>query len=361
MADTRQATGLTAEQWDDKFFTEYLQENAFKAVMGTNENSIIQMKEDFTKGKGDQMTIALVNRLTQDAITGTNMLEGNEEDMASRSFAFNVNKRRNAVRIAEMSEYRSAINLRDAARATLKDWAMEDVRDRIITELGSINGTAYASASETLKDTWITDNSDRVLFGDALGNTSAGDHSASLGNITSGMTLSPATLSLAKRMALATRSGDHAGKPKVRPIRIAGQNRRYFKVYVGPRAMRDLRSSTAIQQAQREVSLEKENNRLFQGGDLIWDGMVICEIDDITNIDTNIEPWYLCGAQAISYGVGKRYKSRTKTFDYGDKYGVAMECIDGIHKIRFGTGTGDTDDTVDHGVVTGYAYAAADA
>ena len=364
MADTRQATGLTAEQWDDKFYVEYLQENPFKAVMGTNENSIIQMKEDFTKGKGDQMTIALVNKLKNDAVTGTNMMEGNEEDMASRSFAFNINKRRNGVRIAEMSEYRSAINLRDAARSTLKDWAMEDVRDRVIDALGSINGVTYASATEAQKDAWITDNSDRVLFGNAVGNLSAGDHSASLGNVTSGMTLSPTILSLMKRMALKTRSD---GKPKVRPIRIAGENRRYFKVYVGSEAMRDLRSSTTIQQAQREVSLEKENNRLFQGGDLIWDGMIIHEIDDIQSLGTvgassaEVAPVYLCGAQSIAYGVGKRYKSRTKTFDYGDKYGVITECIDGIHKNRFGTGTDDTDDTVDHGVVTAYVGAAADA
>jgi hypothetical protein len=69
---------------------------------------------------------------------------------------------------------------------------------------------------------------------------------------------------------------------------------------------------------------------------------------------------YLCGAQAIAYGVAQRYRTRTKTFDYSDKYGVSIGCIDGIHKIIFGSGASDTDDTKDHGVVTGYAYAAAD-
>lgn len=367
MADTRPATGLEVERWDDDFFTEYLQENPFKAVMGTKENSIIQLHEDFTKGKGDNLTIALVNKLTKDPVTGSNIMEGNEEDMSSRSFTFTVDKRRNGVRIPEMEEYRSAINLRDAARAVLMDWAMEDVRDRIIAALRSINGVAYGTATEAQKDAWLTDNSDRVLFGDAVGNQSAGDHSASLANVTSAMTLDTDMLSLMKRMALATRSGTNAGKPKIRPIRVAGQNRRYFKVYVGPRAMRDLRANTTIQQAQREVQLTQENNRLFQGGDLVWDGMIIHEIDDITPItgvadsSGDVEPVHLCGAQSIAYGLARRYKSRTKTFDYGDKYGVIEECIDGIHKIRFGTGDGDTDDTVDHGIVTGYAWAAADA
>jgi N4-gp56 family major capsid protein len=367
MADTRAATGLTAEQWDNKFFEEYVQTSPFKSVMGTTENSIIQMHEVFNKGKGDALTIALVNRLTGSAVTGTNVLEGNEQDLASRSFRFNVDKRRTAVRIAEMEEYRSAIDLRDAAKSTLMTWSQEDVRDRIIAQLGSKNGVLYATATEAQKDAWLVDNADRVLFGAAVSNNSSNDHSASLANIdNTADKLTPEALSLMKRLATATRTGTHAGKPKITPIRIEGQNRRYFKVYAGPRTFRDLKTNATITQAQREVSLEMENNRLFQGGDLVWDGMIIHEVDDIAPITgvgaggIDVEPVYLCGAQAMVYGLARRYATKTKTFDYGDKYGVAIECIDGIFKTRFGTGAGDTDDTVDHGVVTGYFAAVAD-
>lgn len=364
MADTRAATGLTAEQWDNKFFEEYVQTSPFKSVMGTTENSIIQVHEVFNKGKGDALSIALVNRLTGSAVTGTNVLEGNEQDLASRSFRFNVDKRRTAVRIAEMEEYRSAIDLRDAAKSTLMTWAQEDVRDRIIAQLGSINGVLYGSATEAQKDAWLVDNADRVLFGALVSNSSSLDHSTSLANIdNTDDKLTPQALSLMKRLATATRTGTHAGKPKITPIRIEGQNRRYFKVYAGPRTFRDLKTNTTITQAQREVSLEMENNRLFQGGDLVWDGMIIHEVDDIRPISNgtiDCEPVYLCGAQAMVHGLARRYSTKTKTFDYGDKYGVAIECIDGIFKTRFGTGSGDTDDTVDHGVVTGYFAAVAD-
>ena len=143
MADTTPATGLVVQQWEDKFFTEYLHDGGFKSLMGTNENAVIQVKEDLTKKPGDSIIIALVNRLTNAAVTGTSTLEGNEEDMASRSMRIYVDKRRNAVRIAEMSEQKSAIPLRNAARATLLDWAMEDTRDLMITALGSLNGTAF--------------------------------------------------------------------------------------------------------------------------------------------------------------------------------------------------------------------------
>ncbi len=117
MADSRVATGLSVEQWDDKFFTEYLTENRFAGEMGTNEANVIQVKENLMKKPGDRITYALVNRLTQDAVTGRDVMEGNEEDMVSRSFEQIVNKRRNAVRFAEVDEQFSAISLREGCQA----------------------------------------------------------------------------------------------------------------------------------------------------------------------------------------------------------------------------------------------------
>ena len=182
MADTTVATGLTVEQWDEKFFKEYLTENRFEGEMGTSEMSIIQVKENLTKKKGDRINFALVNKLTNDAVTGSNTLEGNEEDMATRSFEVAVNKRRNGVRVAEIDEQFSAISLRDAGRSVLKDWAAKDTEGLIINALSSINGVRYATASEAQKDAWLVDNADRVLFGAVRSNNSANDHSASLAN-----------------------------------------------------------------------------------------------------------------------------------------------------------------------------------
>lgn len=367
MADTRPATGMNPTQWDDKYTREYFQENPFTPVMGTGPNSIIQIKEDFSKGKGDNMTVNLVGRMSDDdGVEGTDMLEGNEEEMDSRSFNFTINKRRKAIRIPEMSEYRSSINLRDAARDVLMDWSQENTKKRITTALGSINGVAYASASEAQKDAWLVDNADRVQFGKLRSNGSSLDHSVALATIDNTDDKATAALvSTLKRLALARRTT--AGKRKIRPIRVEGQNRRYFKLYCGPRAFRDLSNDATIVQAQREVQLQQENNRLFQGGDLLWNGVVIHEIDDIEPITgvgnggIDVEPMWLCGAQALVYGIGKRWKSRTKEFDYGDKYGVAMEEICGIHKTRYGSGNNDTDDLVDHGVVTAYVAAVGDA
>ena len=67
MADSRVSTGLTVEQWDDKFFVEYLTQNRYAGEMGTSENSIIQVKENLTKKPGDRINFALVNKLTQES------------------------------------------------------------------------------------------------------------------------------------------------------------------------------------------------------------------------------------------------------------------------------------------------------
>lgn len=361
MANTTAATGLTPQQWDDKFFVEYLQNHPFKPYMGTDESSIIQIKEDLTKKKGDSLTFALVNKLTGAGVTGSGTMEGNEEAMDSRSFAVSVNKRRNAVRVAEIDEQYSAISLRDAGKAVLKDWAMEADIDRIYASLLSINGVAYGTATEVEKDAWLVDNADRVLFGAAKSNNSGNDHSASLANIdNTADKLTTAALSLMKRMAL-------AASPKIRPIRVEGMNKRFFVAFAHPRAFRDLKESTAMQNAMREVSLANQNNKLFQGGDLEWDGVIVHECDGMPILSgvgaagIDVAPVFLCGAQALGMAVARRWRSKTEEFDYGDKRGVEISSIDGLKKMLFGSGSADTDDLKQHGVLTGYFAGVADA
>jgi len=356
MADTQTATGLRVQQWDDKFFTEFLNENPFSRYMGTDENSIIQVKENLTKKKGDSITFALVNRLNQDAITGSNTLEGNEENVEQRSFKVYVDKWRKATRVSEMKEQKNAINLRDASRSVLMDFKMEYIRDRVITSLGSINGVAYADATETQKDAWLVDNSDRVLFGAAKSNNAANDHSAALAQIdATADKLTPDALSIMKRMA-------YTSSPKVRPIRTSN-GKYYYLAFAGSWAFRDLKTNSTITQAQREVMLANQNNKLFDGGDIEWDGIVVHEVPDIgviSNGTINCQPVYLMGAQALGYAIARRTKTVTKEFDYGDKYGVAIDTIDGLEKMLFGSGSGDTDDLKQHGIVTGYFSGVAD-
>ena len=362
MTDTAAATGLKVQRWDDNYFTESLNANIFKPFMGTKTNSIIHVKEDLTKKKGDSVTFSLTNKLSGSGTTGSSTLEGNEEALDSRSFKVTVDQYRNAVRVPVLDEQFSAIPLRDAAKDALMDWNMELTRDKIITALGSINGTAYGSASEGNKDAWLVDNADRVLFGALKSNNSGNDHSASLANIdNTADKLTSSAMSLMKRMA-------KTASPKIRPIkpRKGGVTSDSFIMFAPSLLVRDLAQDSAFVQANREARQRGKLNPIFAGADYIYDNIAVIEVEDIGVLSgvgaggIDVAPAYLCGAQAIAMAWAKRPETKEEEFDYGDKQGCAVRQWFEIEKMTFGSGAGDTDDLKDHGVVTGYFGAAAD-
>lgn len=357
MADSAVATGLRVQQWDDEFFREYIHDGRFKELMGEGETSIIQVKEDLSKKAGDSVTYALVNRLTNSAITGTAVLEGNEEDLSSRSFRVYVDKRRNAVRVPEMEEQKSAISLRNAARPVLMDWALEDTRDLYINALGSLNGTDFLSRTAAIADAWLVDNVDRTVFGAYAAGGSAGgtDLSADLSQLDTTSDLF--TKDRLDDMILRAK----VCNPKIRPMRDKGNGKRYFVALCNPHAHKNLRDSMD-NEILATTAVEMQASKLFEGGDILWNGVIVKEIDNIpiyANLGnggtTEVTPVYLLGAQALAHAICKRVRSVEETFDYGDKVGVAVEHIIGIEKMIFGTNaSSDTGDTKDHGVVTGF-------
>ena len=361
MALTRAASGLTVQQWDSQFFTEYFQENRFKPYMGKSTNSIIQVNRQLTSNPGDRVTFALVNRLVNAAVEGDDTLEGAEESLSSRSYVLSTFLRRQAFKTSVTQNQISAIDLRNAGREALMAWFQEDTRDRIIEQLGTIDGVAYASATAAQRNTWLTNNVDRVLYGNAKGNSSSLVHATALANIdNTNDKLTTASIDLMKRMAL-------EATPKIRPLRV-GQDTRSYVLFCGTRTFRDLKRDTTLMQAQREALPRSKDNPLFRGGDLLWDNVVIHEIDDIpiyTGVGAGsiaVSPVYFCGAQALGYAITKDMYSVDETFDYKAKMGVAVNAYDGFGKMRFGTSTTtDTGTTKDNGVLTGFFAAVADA
>lgn len=363
MADTVAATGLTVQQWDAKFYTEALNSDIFKPFRGTAKNSIIQVNEQLTKAPGDSITFALVNKLTGAGVTGSSTLEGNEEVLVSRSQKVTIDQKRHAVRVSVLEEQFSSIPLREAARDALLDWNMELNRDDTIEALNSILGVNYSSANETNKDIWLVDNTDRVLFGAIKANASSNDFSVALATLdNTADKLTPAALSLMKRIA-------KGASPRIRPLkpRKGSVTSDSFVLFAPSLLVRDLSLNATFTQANREARARGKLNPLFAGADYIWDNIAIYEVEDIA-IDAgagagsiDVAPCFLCGAQAVGMAVAKRPESKEETFDYGDKQGVAIRQWFKIAKMTFGSGSADTDDLKDHGIVTGWFAAVADA
>ena len=355
MADTVVPTALQVEKWENKFNLDYIQGDVFTPLYGMDESAVIQVKEDYGgKGSGDKLTLQLVGQLQNDATTGSDVLEGNEEDLTQRSHSITVDKRRHAVRVPEMSKVRSAIDLLSAGRATLMQWAKSDTRDRFIDALSSLNGTLFTARTSTIADTWLADNKDRTVFGAYAKGGSAGgsDMSADLGQLDA--TDDRFTSDRLDDMIYVAKTCN----PKIRPVEDQGNGRRYYIALCHPAAFRDLRDSIDDEWATTTVG--KEAMKLWQGGDILWNNCIVKEVDDypiwanIGNSSAEVTPVHLLGAQALGIGFAKRWTRITKNFDYGDKEGVGIEAIYGVSKLRYGTGTSDTDDQKDHGVVSGF-------
>jgi hypothetical protein len=359
MATTTMPAGLTVQQWDDMYFTDYVNQNFFKKFMGTGQNSMIQVREDLSRKPGGSITFTLVNRLTGAAKDQNAILEGFEEDAMLRSQEVTIREYAHAVRWKTYDEQLTAIDLRQAHKDILMTWNMELDRDLVIEALGTINGTPFASADDTARDAWLVDNADRVLFGAAVGNNAANDFSAALDQVdNTNDKVTPGALSLMKRLAKTC-------SPKVRPYKVknAIEKSDAYIVLAPSLIIRDLVNDATFTQANREARQRGVDNPLFNSADYIWDNLFIYEIEDIqvtSNSSIDVAPVYLCGAQALGQAWAKRPQTVDDTFDYGRAKGCAIKEWMKLEKLRFGSGSTDTDDRKDCGIVTGWFASVAD-
>lgn len=357
-------TGLTPQYWDDNFFRDYVRASRFKRYMGTDEASIIQVREELTKKRGDSITFALVNELTGAGVTGSNTLKGNEEALRSRSHVVTVDVLRHAVAVDDWDTQKSVIDLRNAARTQLREWAQKTLRDDIIRGLGQIDGVNFASSTAAQRNTWTANNQDRLLFGLTTTNYTS-IFATAIQSLTAAEQLTPNVLSLMKRLA-------QAASPKIKPVYVKEMDQEWYVCFIGPRAWRDLTednpTTNVLTLANRDARVRGVDNPLFTGDSLVWDGMILREIPEIEpetivsgSAGAAIEPVYLCGAQAIGLAWAQRTKSTTDVDDYEFLHGVGVQEIRRVEKLRFGTSpTADQTTPKDHGIVTAFVAAAAD-
>lgn len=360
MTNTTISTDLRVKQWDDRAHMEYIRANRFKKYMGTDQNSIIQMVENLTKQKGDTITLPLVGALDASAgpNTGSTSLVGNEKALPNDGYGISVGIVRDAVVVNVEEEQASPIDIRNAAKVALKDLQMRYLRNDIITAMGSITGVAYGTASAAQKNAWNVLNSDRILFGDAVANYSA-THATALNNVLSTMTLSTDIVSLAKRIAQGAVNVNGDG---IRPFTY-GEDEETFVMFAGPKSFRDLKEN--MKTVHSDARERGKENPLFTGTtSLYWDGVVIREIPEIAGFDNTVvapntvrvEPFYLCGAQALGVAWAKRTQTTLrKEDDYGFQRGVGFMEMRGVEKILYGSAGAQW------GMVTGFVAAALDA
>jgi N4-gp56 family major capsid protein len=94
-------------------------------LIGSDDNSIIQMKTETSKGAGDQVTFGLRARLTQDGITENQTAEGNGEALSIYSDSVLINELGANVGVKSQNTIdaqRVPFDLRQQARDGLGEW-----------------------------------------------------------------------------------------------------------------------------------------------------------------------------------------------------------------------------------------------
>lgn len=357
MANTVPASSLEVIKFRRDFVREYVRTSRFKPYTGTGVDNPIVIKQD----RGPTVRHPLVTRLKGSGVSGSNTLRGNGESIGNYSFDTFPSYARHAVEFDKENSEKTNLALMSEARPLLMEWAQSSTRDRIIQAMGAVsNGTTYslfADADETtVKDVWQANNADRILYGADLAHTS-GDSSVDLAKLTAtDDRLTGSIVSTLRRLA-------EDADPHIRPIQT-DQDSEVFVLFVGSIAHRDLKANLQTLNSNADVrgmKITKGGNILARDGDLFWDGVIVRKVPEITlhysvtgkplnaagNNTTRVEPVFLCGAQALLYGLGQRPMIHVDNeFDYGFQPGVAVELKEDIRKAFF--------NTKQHGQVTGY-------
>lgn len=367
MAETTIPSASEKQKWLSQYFAEYIRKSGFLPYMGRGPRSIIVTKYELQEEAGKTINIPLIVRLKGDGVSGSQTLDGAEEELGNYNCPISIDWRRHAVRVPKSTSYKTEIDLWGAGKDMLKEWESEKLRDDIIyAMMGVVQDVRFQESNETARDAWLAANSDRVLFGNALSNNSANDHSASLANLdTTNDKATTASAELAKRIA-------KLADPHIRPFKTAS-GREYFVMFMGARAFRDIKGDSAMQQANRDARAREgdgmKDNPLFQDGDLIKDGIIYREIPEIDvaaaiagtnggfngvgNGGADVRPNFLCGAQAAGIAWGQEPQFQTDLQkDYKFRPGVAIEELLRVNKLFF--------NSKQHGMVTWYTAAAAD-
>lgn len=378
---------------------DFLRKSRFDPYMGNDSTSVIVRMADL-EADGKEIRVPLVTQLAGDGV-GAGTLRGNEEQIDSYGMPLWADWARNAVANNRAVNKESSFSIRSTARNLLRNWAKRIVRDDITDALLSIptatiqsgrfgtpgnrvNGAKWSLATTAQKNAWVTANYDRVVFGSVIANYSNvfATAVANVNNTTGKMTA--AVGSLLKDQAKQTgvdpnNPGVYNGRPKITPWQLEDDDQEWYVMFIGSRAFRDLKADPVMYQANRDArereSNPTQNNPIFTGGELVYDGIIYKEIPEITQRlllkgvgagGIDIEPIFLCGQGALAYVMGQMPRpTQLEDGDYEFVTGMGIEAQYGTGKIAkapLAVGAAATaGDLVDWGMVTGFVAGVANA
>lgn len=345
---------------------EFVRKNLFSPYMGEGLDAVIRLRNELKQG-GEQMNIPLVTKLLGTGVA-TGVLAGAEERIDNYGMRVWIDWLRHAVVTTKAENQKDSADIFGEAKPLLQDFVLEKQRDEIIqalialpsesaptnlgTEFGQrVNGIQADGSTSAQRNTWFADNIDRVVFGNALSNGYSTTAIASVGSglsaTSGGQKLTATVVQLLKRRA-------ELCSPKIRPYRT-DDGYEYYVLFAGTYAFRDAKLdstilNTSLYARPREGAKGvggAPNQPIFQDGDLMYDGVIIRKVPEISTYVSNMtatwlnaagsgrcEPVFLCGQQAAVVAYGQMAKPTfRKEDDYGFITGTGIEMAYGIAKM----------------------------
>lgn len=325
---------------------------------GSGSNSMIQRITELTKSKkGARAVITLLADLEGDGIVGDRTLEGNEEPMKSYEQVIRIDQMRHANRHeGRLADQKSIVNFRENSRDVLAYWLADRI-DQLafltlsgVTYANNTNGTARVGSDfpflEFAADVSALTDARRLRW------------DASTGLSTAGATADLVAADIITWETL-VRMKEYAKTNYIRGIKPQGGLDELFHVFMTPRCMANLKMDTDYMDNLRHTVQSGMNSKLFSGGVVTVDGLVLHEYRHVYHSDS----WgggsqkgtqvLMCGAQALAFADLGAPEWDEKEFDYNNQPGISIQKMLGFLKPQFNSiYAGNT--VQDHGVISCY-------
>ena len=340
---------LAVKLWSKKLFADALKKTYADRFMGKTSSSLIQIKDETSKGAGDRITVGLRLQLAGDGVQGDGTLEGNEEALSTYSDNVFIDQLRHAVRSSgKMSEQRIPFSVRDEAKTGLSDWWAGRIDFWFFNQLAG--NTAIVDSRYSGNQAALAPSANRKLFA-----TGAADETQSSVNV---FNLNFIDKCVERALTVA---------PTIRPLKVNGEDK--FVMFLHPYQVYDLRTSTSagqwldISKAAMQGG-EIAKNPIYTGALGEYNGVVLHQafrvptgVNSVTGAAIpTVRRAIFCGAQAALLAYGEKDQSGEMSwveelFDYKNQLGVSAGMIAGLKKTQF---NGE-----DFGTITVSTYAAA--
>ena len=379
MAEVVLATSLQKQTWSTELTREYVRESGLLPYMGTEESSIIRVRNELKNEAGDTINFPLLQRIKGRGVRDSEILKGNEADLGLANTSVSVGWIRQGVKLPKSTTFRTAIDMWGASKPQLRSWSAERLRDDTLDAFaqvvvpGTLDAQGLPGTDQTVnyplstagqRNAYLANNADRIVMGNARANIASLNWATSLGtvNTTTGQS-SAAHIRLLKTIAKTAGQNVPVGSTtnfttNIRPYKsdmTAG--REWFVYFVGSREFSVIAQDTTITNlntyARSREGDGMDRNPLFQDGDLMYQGVIIREMPELDNYilagaggsGADLAMGFFCGqsAVAVAYGMSPKIQEDL-TEDYNFRPGMAIEELRGTKKTSFGG--------VQYGIVT---------